>query len=78
MRIRILNSLAKMSMHVLVAKCVMLQTCNYAHFKEILLVDILVDKMLCGQYLADVQGFLWWSIFDKTPVASLGCIETCF
>ena len=37
-----------MSMLFLVAKC---EIYNYAHSKGILLVDILVDIMLCGRYL---------------------------
>ena len=31
----------------------------------------LVDKVLCGRYLVDIRVFFWWSIFDKTPLASL-------
>ena len=47
---RIYNSPAKMSMHFLVAKCVMLQT---QAFQRTFVVDILVDIMLCGRYLVN-------------------------
>ena len=57
-----LNSLAKISMHILVA--IMRISKKFCWL-------ILVDKMLCGRYLVDIRSFFWRSIFNKTPVAGL-------
>ena len=61
----LLGSPALINIFTFVAKCV--TTCFLRSFCG----RYLVDKMLCGRYLVDILGFFWWSIFDKTPLASL-------
>ena len=42
-----------------------------AHFLRNFCGQYLVNKVLCGQYLVNIRDFVWWSIFDETPVAAL-------
>ena len=61
----VLGSPALINICTFVAKCVT------TRFLSSFCGRYLVDKMLCGRYLVDILGFFWWSIFDKTPLASL-------
>ena len=72
MKNRILNSPAKMSMHFLVAKRVMLQIRAF-------LRTFLVDIMLCGRYLVDnvnIWLILSRSISITTPLAAVNSFNT--
>ena len=58
--------------------CTFVAKCVNTRFLRNFCGRYLVDKMLCGRYLVDILGFCGrYSIFDKTPLASLKRNQRC-